>query len=219
MSMSIDLNHQKAYWNRVSQEKTFTYPLDLQRFRERISLDACVLDFGCGYGRTLNELWAAGYRNLMGVDISGRMVERGGREYPHLDLRVIERDRVDLEDSSVGAILLFAVLTCVPGDEAQRGLVRELFRILEPGGLLFAGDYWLQGDERNRERYDAARCSFERYGVFEHREGVVFRHHDRAWIHSLFRDFGQIELRDIHVVTMNGNRAKAFQYIGAKPKE
>src|SRR6266851_1367067 len=45
------------------------------------------------------------------------------------------------------------ILTCVPTDVGQRAIVRKVGRVLQPGGLFYISDLWLQTDERNRERY------------------------------------------------------------------
>jgi len=65
---------QQAYWDRVADEKAFTHPLDhdwLDRFVDR---QARVLDYGCGYGRSLRELAGLGYENTRGIDFSARMI-------------------------------------------------------------------------------------------------------------------------------------------------
>ncbi|MFF4902496.1 methyltransferase domain-containing protein [Streptomyces sp. NPDC001068] len=53
------------------------------------------------------------------------------------------------------AVLLFAVLTCVPDNEAQQAVVAELSRALPPGGLLYVSGLVLQDDRRSRDRYAA----------------------------------------------------------------
>lgn len=44
------------------------------------------------------------------------------------------------------AFVLFAVLTCIPLDGEQRDLVREISRVLRPGGLLYISDLLLNRD-------------------------------------------------------------------------
>ena len=41
-----------------------------------------VLDVGCGYGRTLDELYQMGYCNLIGIDFAESMINRGRRQFP-----------------------------------------------------------------------------------------------------------------------------------------
>ena len=43
-------------------------------------------------------------------------------------------DRLPFEDGEFGAVLLFAVLTCLPEDDLQRRTLAEVRRVLRPGG-------------------------------------------------------------------------------------
>lgn len=70
---------QKDYWNRAAADKEFTTPFQLDAFEKYAARDALVLDVGCGYGRTLDELYRAGWRSLIGIDFSEAMIERTRR--------------------------------------------------------------------------------------------------------------------------------------------
>ena len=67
---------QKEYWNKVSETKQFSTPFQIDEFSKYVKKDDVVLDVGCGYGRTLNELYTKGYKNLIGIDFSKGMIER-----------------------------------------------------------------------------------------------------------------------------------------------
>jgi SAM-dependent methyltransferase len=123
-----------------------------------------------------------------------------------------------LPDASVDGVLLFSVLTCIPTDEGQRALLKEVHRVLNRGGLLYISDLALQTDERNLERYARDEQKYGIYGVFDLPEGVTVRHHDPKWIENLTSDFEMVALDDVDVVTMNGNPAKAFQWFGVSLK-
>lgn len=47
-----------------------------------VNRSAAILDIGMGWGTLLLQLWAGGYRNLTGVDISERMVEIAATQLP-----------------------------------------------------------------------------------------------------------------------------------------
>ena len=126
---------QEEYWNSVSEKKEFTSPLQLENFAKYIKKDSRILDVGCGYGRTLDELYRNGYRNLVGIDFSSGMIARGKRQFPYLDLRIKEDDKIALPDASVDAVILFAVLTCIRTHEEQEQLVSEMKRVLKPQGI------------------------------------------------------------------------------------
>ena len=215
----VDLNSQIEYWNTAGTEKPFAHPLNLRRVRQWISDEGRILDFGCGYGRTLGELFAEGYDNLIGLDFSPAMIAAARARFPEIQFEEVHSLTVPLPDASVDGVLLFSVLTCIPTDEGQRTLLRELRRVLNRGGLLYISDLWLQTDERNRSRYDRDEHKYGVYGVFDLPEGVTVRHHDPTWIETLTSDFEMVALDDVEVVTMNGNPAQAFQWFGLKRAE
>jgi len=210
------MDNQTAYWNGAAATKVFTHPLDEEQFLRLVPRHARILDFGCGYGRTCSQLDRLGYVQVMGVDTAAKMIERGRREYPHLDLRTLGAAHPPWEADVFDAVLLLAVLTCIPSDTGQKALMAELKRILRPGGILYLSDYWLQTDRRNHQRYERFQDKYGRYGIFELPEGVVVRHHDRDWIRQLLADFAPLSLADREVTTMNGHATSGFQYFGRK---
>ena len=48
---------QRDYWNKNALTMNFTTSLDVGQFQSMVSKDALVLDVGCGYGRTLADLY------------------------------------------------------------------------------------------------------------------------------------------------------------------
>lgn len=210
----IDLNSQYEYWNTTGTQKSFAHPLNLRRVRQWMSDEGCILDFGCGYGRVLGELYQEGYDKLIGVDFSPAMIAAARAQYPQIAFEQIESLIIPLPDASVDGVLLFSVLTCMPTDEGQRELLKEVNRVLTRGGLLYISDLWLQTDERNLARYARDERKYGVYGVFDLPEGVTVRHHDRKWIETLTSDFTTVALDELEVVTMNGNPAQAFQWFG-----
>lgn len=214
-----DLNSQLEYWNTAGTQKPFAHPLNLRRVRQWISDEGRILDYGCGYGRTLGELFNEGYEHLIGLDFSPAMIAAARARFPEIQFEEVHSLTIPLPDASVDGVLLFSVLTCIPTDEGQQTLMRELRRVLNRGGLLYISDLWLQTDERNVARYERDEQKYGIYGVFDLPEGVTVRHHDPRWIETLTSDFELVALDDIEVVTMNGNPAKAFQWFGLNAAE
>lgn len=206
---------QVSYWDRVAPEKRFSHPLRLEWLERHLTSNAKILDYGCGYGRTLAELSAAGYENTVGVDFSQAMLERAREEVG--GARIVRNDGLILpfKADTFDLVLLFAVLTCIPESDQQRGVLNEVERVLRPGGHLYISDLLVNTDERNRERYRqyaAHGC----YGVFELPEGVVVRHHTEGWIEEITHAFQRLEYGPFIVTTMNGHSSAAFQYLGRK---
>jgi SAM-dependent methyltransferase len=217
MSNASKLDLQIDYWDQVGPTKTFAHPVDVAQLSPWISPDSRVLDYGCGYGRALGVLHAAGYSNLIGVDPAPSMIAAARKQHPAIQFDVLTEYRnVDLPDASIDAVLLFTVLTCVVTDDGQRAIIDEIKRLLRPNGVLYISDMFLQTDSRNVERYIEAEKKYGVYGVFDLREGVTVRHHDRGWIETLTNGFALLDLKEISVQTMNGNPASAFQWFGRK---
>lgn len=218
MALPSELGAQIRYWDRVAGEKRFSHPLRLEWLRRYVGRQACILDLGCGYGRTLAELLSAGYENIVGVDFSFAMLARCRSEFPRLRLAHNFGQTIPLMRHSLDLVLLFAVLTCIPRDEDQLALMSEIRRVLRPGGLLYMSDLLLNDDARNRERYERFAEEYGTYGIFELPEGVIVRHHRKEWIEELTSCFEQLEYEPFDVATMNRNRSAAFQYLGRTPR-
>ena len=99
---------------------------------------ATILDCPCGFGRHAVPLAEAGYR-VTGLDRSPTQLaeaerRRGDAEWPHL-VRGDYRE-LPFEDGSFDAVLsLFSSLGYL-GREGDVGVLRELGRVLRPGGAL-----------------------------------------------------------------------------------
>jgi ubiquinone/menaquinone biosynthesis C-methylase UbiE len=208
---------QKEYWDGVAGRKEFTIKVDLELLRRHLPPDAPILDFGCGYGRTLKELHDYGFRDLHGTDFSPKMLELAERNVPDAEFRLNDDVSVPYEDESFDCVLLIAVLTSILGNQQQQMLIDELWRTLKPGGVIYVGDFLLNEDERNLERYRQFEKKYGTYGIFELAEGATLRHHREVYIHQLLRRFKQLDYeRTIHR-TMNGHIANGFCYLGQKP--
>ncbi|WP_406442357.1 class I SAM-dependent methyltransferase [Streptomyces sp. NBC_01613] len=210
------LDRQTAYWDAAAATKRFTHPLHMP-WLDGVSRRAAVLDYGCGYGRTMAALAQQGFENLSGVDTSPGMVARARSLHPAMRFTVLDAPpTLACADASVDVVMLFAVLTCIPGSQAQRRLIGELDRVLKPGGLLYLSDMLLQDDERNRDRYARFAERYGTYGVFETDDGAVCRHHESDWFMSLLAGCAAVDTRRIAITTMNGHESAGIQILARK---
>ena len=95
-----------------------------------------VLDAGCGTGRLAIELAKRGIETV-GVDLDEVMLSQARKKAPHLDWRLSDLSRVEL-DADFDAIVLAGnvMLYVTPGTEAAT--VANMGRHLKRGGLLVA---------------------------------------------------------------------------------
>lgn len=212
----MDYNYQKSYWNKMADSKNFTTPFQFNVFSKYISKNDIILDIGCGYGRTLDQLYEKGYNNLYGIDFSKNMIDRGKLQYPHLNLKCTDSKTLEYENNSFDAVIILAVLTSIISDDDQKALISEIRRILKPKGVIYINDFLINSDERNVKRYNVFHNKFNKYGVFELPEGAIMRHHTVEWIKELLICFDRIEFEEMSYTTMNGNTSKGFYYLGRK---
>lgn len=209
---------QRRYWDAEAPSALFTHPLNVAWIERIAQPRSAFLDFGCGYGRTLAELHELGYTDVTGFDPSEAMLDRAAEVAPHARLVHATSSGTPFSDDAFDVVLLFAVLTATPRDSDQLALVRDLYRILRPGGHLYVSDYPVQDDPRRAARYREERPDDLPFGAFRIDGGrAVMRHHTDEWLEALFSDFESIERRAIAVETMLGRPATAFQWLLCKP--
>lgn len=172
--------------------------------------DARILDFGCGYGRTLAELSDSGYSDLTGIDFSETLVERGLRERPGLNLTAYSGGPLPYEDDSFDAALMLGVLTCIPKTNEQAEALLEIQRVLVPGGTLYVIDFLLNRDRRNLDRYKLGQEKYGIYGLFDVSDGGTLRHHDRNHMEALFSGFETLHFEEAVYTTMHGHHSQGM---------
>lgn len=128
----------------------------------------CILDFGCGCGRTLRYIkpLLQGRQRLIGVDPDKEAIEWVTRNYSGITaLATSELPPLPLERASVDLILNHSVFTHLPED-IQHLWLFELARILRIGGyavLSFHGEKpfadYRRGLEKGGDVSAAIRCS------------------------------------------------------------
>jgi ubiquinone/menaquinone biosynthesis C-methylase UbiE len=91
-----------------------------------------TVDVGCGEGRLTRDLKALGHR-VIGFDASPSLVAAAREFDPSMDLRLADAARLPLEDQSADLVVAFMSLHDI---DDMPSAIREIARILEPGGKL-----------------------------------------------------------------------------------
>jgi ubiquinone/menaquinone biosynthesis C-methylase UbiE len=143
--------------------------------------DIRVLEIGCGAGRMTRAL-AEVFGEVYAVDVSGEMIALARKELADLgNVQLFQNNGADLEalgDTRIDFAFSYLVFQHIPSCEVIYSYVREVGRLLEPGGLFKfqvnglppsrkPPDTWLGVEFTDEQAVAmAAECGFEpRYRV------------------------------------------------------
>jgi SAM-dependent methyltransferase len=112
--------------------------------KERVVPGMRVLDAGCGTGRNLVYLLKSGFE-VFGVDESSgavaqtrRLVSELAPRLPLENFRQEPVERMSYADADFDLVLSSAVLHFARDEAQWQSMLREMWRVLKPGGIFFA---------------------------------------------------------------------------------
>jgi SAM-dependent methyltransferase len=131
----LDYNHADDKWFWDQGEK------DLDTLLEAVGASLAaedrVLDIGCGVGR-LTRVAAARAAHATGIDISAEMVDQAKVNLAGVDnVALVVGDGTSLRplpDAAFSAVISLVVFQHIPDPQVTLGYVREIGRVLQPGG-------------------------------------------------------------------------------------
>lgn len=115
-----------------------------QLLKGRVTRDMHLLDAGCGGGRNLIYLLRSGY-DVYGVDQSREslaqvqsLVSKLAPHLPASNFRAEPVEAMSFADASFDVVISSAVLHFAKDEDHWWDMVREMWRVLKPGGIFFA---------------------------------------------------------------------------------
>jgi tellurite methyltransferase len=114
-----------------------------QLLRRRIRPGMRVLDAACGGGRNLVYLLQAGFEvfatdaDVRAVEAVTRLAAQLAPDLPRENFRAEAVERMTFPDSFADVVLSSAVLHFAGDDAHFDAMLREMWRVLKPGGMLF----------------------------------------------------------------------------------
>lgn len=115
-----------------------------QLLKGRLTSEMRVLDAGCGGGRNLIYFFRNGF-DVSGVDQSSEAIAQirslAAGLAPHLrtdNFRVAAIEHMPFGDDSFDVVISSAVLHFARDEAHWHAMVREMWRVLKPGGIFFA---------------------------------------------------------------------------------
>jgi len=122
---------------------------DLKFMKDMVRPGDKILDFGCGNGRLagfLNEIWSepafakASAGKFVGVDVSQKLIDIAKQKYSSEKTKFIKIDslsaKLPFENNYFDMVFSIAVFHHFPSEEYALGIVKELHRVLKPGGKI-----------------------------------------------------------------------------------
>lgn len=142
--MGQDLNLIENMYDTVAEEwaKAFAgehekKPQDqemLYRFFREIGCRTPVWDFGCGPGNTTAYLNNLGM-DIAGLDLSEKMLRQARKTHPDIYFKKGNILDLEFQSDSIYGIVAFYAIVHFTQEQTERAL-REIFRVLQPGGKL-----------------------------------------------------------------------------------
>jgi ubiquinone/menaquinone biosynthesis C-methylase UbiE len=128
----------------------------LHRFSQEIGDRRPIWDFGCGPGQTTAYLKNLGIE-ISGLDLSGKILEQARALHPEIPFRKGNILDLDFRDASIGGVVAFYAIVHFTQEQVGTAF-REVFRVLQPGGLFLLtyhiGDETMHIDEFLGKRVD-----------------------------------------------------------------
>ena len=186
-------------WDSVADLVNFNLQISIDEFVAAVPFESKILDFGCGYGRITKQISELGYSEVVGIDSSKEMVNRGLMEHPELDLRHLSTEVVPFYDGEFDSIVLCAVLTCIPDQSSRNNVLCELHRVLKPQGVIYLAEF--SSDKNMR---------------FVSGTGVSMWHSSKAELEGLLKGFTIESSTQVNSSTMSGHQSQASHIIARK---
>ena len=124
-----------------------------------VPLGGTVLDAGAGTGMFGSILHVLGYEDLVGIDISERMLEKAGEKDAYHSLhRMVLGEPLGFDDGIFSAAVSVGVFTT---NHAPPEALDELVRVVEPDGWVI---FSVRDDVYRKEGFEEKQASLEKEG-------------------------------------------------------
>ncbi len=127
---------QRKVWNNIAKlwgEYRQKIPPEVKNFVKKTN--GKLLDLGCGTGR---NFWRVRGQELYGIDFSKEMIKlsKENAKNKRIDAKfsVMEAEILKFKDNFFEGILCWAVLHCIESKERRMKVLKEIYRVLKPGG-------------------------------------------------------------------------------------
>jgi SAM-dependent methyltransferase len=134
-TVDVGIEPSQIFWSHDSVDEHVDlcdYETTLPVFLERLPKDGVILDAGCGLARWVFYLRQRGYR-VIGADCAQAALAAAMQHAQAVPLLAADTLQLPLRDASLAGIISLGVIEHAP--EGPQRALRELYRVLEPGGV------------------------------------------------------------------------------------
>lgn len=119
-----------------------------------------VLCLGCGTGEECEYLKSKGAKSVVGVDLSGGLIDYARKSYPDLDFKVMDMEHLDFPEKSFDLVYSSLVMHYV---DSWGKTLNSVFKILRPGGTFLFSTHHPAVWGAERKKNEAERTSILGY--------------------------------------------------------
>lgn len=153
---------------------------DLKDLLNKYSCSGKALDLGCGPGISTRFLASLGF-DVIGMDINKEMLLCAFQKPDGIPFAWIEHSQIPLRNESLDLVMAIMVLLEEPSLEMMLQSVKEIQRVLKPGGIFLpvvASEYmhkynWLNRSINNVENNQNLKTG-DIYTTYSHTSGMTF---------------------------------------------
>jgi len=146
-----------------------------------------------------------GYKNIIGYDCSPKMIERGHKEFPHLNLNITSSNIIPEPTESTDFVILCAVLTCIPNINERQKLIAEVARTLKDKGIILICEFAVIGGK-----------TYSTDGTFCSSLGIMMKHFNKTDLENELEYFSNQRTEIFNTKSLDGSPAKAIRFYGEK---
>jgi ubiquinone/menaquinone biosynthesis C-methylase UbiE len=198
------VSHLKA-WESEYTRTTWRGPYSIAPVKELLTAGARVLDVGCGNGKMMTPMARAGY-DVTGLDICrGALLTLAGQKTIQGDAR-----NLPFKDCSFDGAVCYDVIQHLLGAE-RNAAVREIKRVLVPGGLLF-----IQVFGKKDMRYGGTLVEPD---TFRRHTGIVYHYFSEEEVKSMLSGFRLLKMDSaLSVKTFKGEEFTRHKIVAVAQK-
>ena len=103
-----------------------------------------LLDIGCGLGSTVQYLRTNFALDVLGIDVSAKLISLGLENYPALPIYTAQAEKIPYPEASFQGVISECVM---PYFENVEVVLKEIYRVLEPNGRLILSNLYFYKKE------------------------------------------------------------------------